>query len=463
LAIWTIVTFLVLLWGLSKLAWRPILRYLEARQETIRKSLEDAQQARQQLEELNKKPGETWRRNLDTRFLSIFLGSFHEFAISCMNRGKPWLCRAANMFKMARKGYITASAGADRRAFLCGFDALTGRDFSHRKALIVERLKYLASIFAIDVCAYAIMENHDHSILRTRPGIVAMWSNQEVAARWLQLCPRKRRIKGKPIPPLDEQIQALADCPERIAELRKRLCSLSWFMGRLNEFIAREANKEDKVKGRFWEGRFKCQALLDEAAIAACMVYVDLNPIRAGLAVTPEGSDFTSVQERILSWQKELTPAVSGYNKAQGVKSLSLSKDIPMPKSAGEDSDTVLERINPMNNSLDGPDSSAAWLCPIQSDSHRRGILQMTTAEYFDLVDRSGRMTRSGKRGAIDADLAPILHRFGANPDMWTDTISRFGSKFCLAAGLLPNLRSFAARLDRKRLKGITAARAAFA
>jgi len=72
----------------------------------------------------------------------------------------------------------------------------------------------------------------------------------------------------------------LADLPERIAQLRKRLCSLSWFMGRLNESIARAANKEDGVKGRFWEGRFKCQALLDEAAIVAGMVYVDLNPIR---------------------------------------------------------------------------------------------------------------------------------------------------------------------------------------
>jgi hypothetical protein len=143
-----------------------------------------------------------------------------------------------------------------RRAFLCGFDTLTGRDFSHRKAWLVDRLRYLAAVFAIEVCAYAVLETHYHTILRTRPDIVAKWSDREVAIRWLTLFPRHRDLKGVPIPPTEEEIHALADLPGRIAELRKRLCSLSWFMGRLNEFIARAANKEDGVKGRFWESRF---------------------------------------------------------------------------------------------------------------------------------------------------------------------------------------------------------------
>lgn len=90
-------------------------------------------------------------------------------------------------------------------------------------------------------------------------------------------------------------------------------------------------------------------------------------------------------------------------------------------------------------------------------------MLHMTAPEYFDLVDKSGRMTRSDKRGAIDAELAPILLRIGANPDAWIETISRFGSKFTLASGLLSNLRNFADRIGRQWLKGITAARSAFA
>jgi hypothetical protein len=112
---------------------------------------------------------------------------------------------------------------------------------------------------------------------------------------------------------------------------------------------------------------------------------------------------------------------------------------------------------------VDSPDApSACWLCPIQSDFQRRGILQMTAAEYFDLVDQSGRVMRSDKRGAIDADLAPILLRIGANPEAWIDTISRFGSKFRLAAGLLSNLRNFADQLGRRWLIGVATARAAF-
>ena len=227
--------------------------------------------------------------------------------------------------KEGEEGVYHCFSRCVRRAFLCGYDPLTGQNFSHRKKWIVDRLRYLASIFAIEVCAYAVMENHPHSILRTRPDIVALWSDREVATRWTELCPKKHRLKGKPIPSLEEQIQALVVCPERIAVLRKRLCSLSWFMAQLNEFIARAANKEDKVKGRFWEGRFKCQTLLDDAAIATCMVYVDLNPIRAGVATTPEESDSTSIQERNIlnihhngreSWSRRIF--ATGLRRSQG-------------------------------------------------------------------------------------------------------------------------------------------------
>lgn len=358
--------------------------------------------------------------------------------------------------KQGQEGVYHCFSRCVRRAFLCGYDALTQRDFSHRKTWLVDRLQHLAAIFAIEVCAYAVMQNHYHTILRTRPDVVATWSDWDVAIRWLSLFP----LKHADVPPADEQIRALANCTERIAELRKRLCSLSWFMGRLNEFIARAANKEDNVKGRFWESRFKCLDLLDDAAIAACMVYVDLNPIRAALAATPEESDFTSIQQRIRSWHLDSitalsVPKTSNQNNQAGP----FREDMPMLENMANISNAIQQRFPLMPLEA----SSSCWLCPIQSDFQRRGILQMTALEYFDLVDKSGRILRSDKRAAIHADLAPILLRIGVNPETWIDTVSRFESKFRLAAGLVSSLRSFADQLGRRWLMGLAAARAAFA
>lgn len=331
-----------------------------------------------------------------------------------------------------------------RRAFLCGFDAVTQRDYSHRKSWIVDRLRFLAGIFAIEVCAYAIMENHYHTVLRTRPDIVEIWSDHEVALRWLTLFPKYYRNNDLADAATEQQISALAGNPVRIAQLRKRLSSISWFNGRLNEFIARAANEEDNVKGQFWESRFKCRPLLDIAAIAACMVYVDLNPIRAGLATTPELSDFTSIQERMRSWHRE-----------------TLARDTP-PLEDRKSPNPVAGSV-PALLPVNSADDSASWLCPIQPDASPEAILQMSEAEYFDLVDRSGRILQSGKLGAIDAGLAPILLRMKINPQEWADTISRFESKFHLAAGLFSSLRGFADRLGKKWLKGFAAARIAFA
>lgn len=339
-----------------------------------------------------------------------------------------------------------------RRAFLYGYDPVTHRDFSHRKAWIVDRLHFLGDIFAIDVCAYSIMMNHYHTILRTRPDRLASWSDRKIATHWLTL--RSLRYG----PPTETKISALLHCPQRIAELRRRLGSLSWFMAHLNEFIARAANKEDQVKGRFWESRFQCQTLLDDAAIAACMVYVDLNPIRAGIAATPEDSDFTSIQERIRAWHSNSrTPSSIPDGSSQNTQSATYDPNRPNPQDA-----TAISNAIPAD-SLQAPTPSSCWLCPIHSDPQRRGILQMTETEYFDLVDKSGRLLRADKRGAIDPNLVPILLRIGANPQGWQDVISRFGSRFRLAAGLLSNLRNFADQLNRRWITGVASARAAFA
>ena len=188
-----------------------------------------------------------------------------------------------------------------RRAFLCGVDPYTGQDYSHRKEWILDRLRELAGLFAIEVCGYSVMSNHLHLVLRNRPDIAEQWSADEIALRWCRVFPPRDDATGEPVEPNEHDLAMLTANSERLAELRERLANLSWFMRCLCEKIARAANHEDGSSGRFWAGRFKSVALLDEAAILACSVYVDLNPIRAGLATTPEESAYTSGCDRIRS------------------------------------------------------------------------------------------------------------------------------------------------------------------
>ena len=190
-----------------------------------------------------------------------------------------------------------------KRAFLCGQDRFTGKNFDHRKQWILGRVKLLSSVFSIDVCAFAIMSNHFHLVLHVDTQRAQQWSDEEVIVRWSGL------YKGPELLTKYNAGESLSSFEEEalialVEVWRTRLGSLSWYMRCLNEVIARMANEEDNCTGRFWEGRFKSQALLNEAALTSCMAYVDLNPIRAGLSEALENSEFTSIQERIYIYKQ---------------------------------------------------------------------------------------------------------------------------------------------------------------
>ncbi len=213
-----------------------------------------------------------------------------------------------------------------RRAFLCGDDPVSGRCFDHRKAWLESRLIELAGIFSISVLAYAVMSNHVHAVLHRNPALCAGWSDEEVATRWVQLFPV--RVDGRiEAEACRRKVSVLTGDPARIALLRQRLGDLSWFMRCLSEPLARLANAEDRCTGRFWEGRYRCQALLDDEAVLACMTYVDLNPVRAGIAQDLPESAHTSVRMRLdtpVDDQEQPIAAVAGpgclasFRSAQG-------------------------------------------------------------------------------------------------------------------------------------------------
>ena len=183
-----------------------------------------------------------------------------------------------------------------RGAFLIGNDPERGLDFDHRKVWIDERVEALASVFAIDVCDHTVLDNHLHLILRNRPDIAKKWSDEEVARRWLRLNISELQLND---PPSRRRLKALVSDKERIATLRERLSSVSWFFSYLKTPIAKLANEHDGVPGHFWGARFGAVKLKNEAALLACSLYVNLNPFRAGVAERVEDARFTSACDRL--------------------------------------------------------------------------------------------------------------------------------------------------------------------
>ena len=306
--------------------------------------------------------------------------------------------------------YYHCIARCVRRAFLCGEDHVTGTNYEHRKPWVVDRLKQLAGIFAIDVCAYAVMSNHYHTVLYVDAERAKNWSVHAVLLRWTQLFSGpplvQRFLAGSPLDKA-ENVRVM----EYAKTYRERLKSISWFMRCLNEHIARKANEEDECKGRFWEGRFKSQALLDEAAVLSCMAYVDLNPVRAGIADSPEASDFTSLQERIEHYQKDQQPEA---------------------------------------------------LKPLRADKESEGRIPFAITDYFQLVDWAGRAIRDDKRGFIANDLPPILKRLEIDADAWLQTLQPKKSAFVRAIGRAGALQEYAERVGKEWLHGTGVARRVF-
>lgn len=268
-----------------------------------------------------------------------------------------------------------------RRAFLCG-DA-----YEHRREWVETKLLDLADIFCIDIAAYAVMSNHYHVVLHINEEKGANLTSQEVIERWHKLFKgnmvSQKFVRGHSLSKVEKSL-----LDKSVDEWRSRLMSISWYMRLINESVARKANLEDKCTGRFWEGRFKSQALLDEKALAACLAYVDLNPIRASIAKTPETSDHTSIKVRAKKAQKSKKP----NHKNQQPTCL-------MPFIG-----------NPRTNIPQG--------------------LPFRLTDYLELVELTGRIIRSDKRGFINNKLPSILDRLSIQPDNWIVLTKEFEENF---------------------------------
>lgn len=300
-----------------------------------------------------------------------------------------------------------------RRAFLCGEDAASGRNFDHRKAWVVERIASLANVFAIRVCAYAVLSNHFHLVLRMEFETARAWDDDEVVQRYGQL------FRGAKDP---RKLFTADRAAERIRRWRARLADLSWFMRCLNEAIARRANAEDECTGRFWEGRFRSQALLDEAGLLTCMSYVDLNPIRAGIAASLEQSDFTSIQQRI----SDASERSDGGDPLEMKHATRRSASLPalVPFAAAE---------------------------PTANED----ALPVGLSDYVDILTATGAALRSRDPGvSIPQAVGRTLERLGIASYAWLETIRFYHQRFFAMVGTVHAIDIYCGRTDRSRSKG---------
>ncbi|MCF6287718.1 MAG: transposase [Proteobacteria bacterium] len=282
-----------------------------------------------------------------------------------------------------------------RRAFICGDDKYSGNNYDHRREWIRDKILSQTETFAIDCCAYAVMSNHYHVVLCIDEERAKTWDNREVLRRWSELYSlsyltdkyyRKEGVSKTELDAIYVEIEVYRD----------RLMDISWFMRGINESTARRANAEDNCTGRFWEGRFKSQALLDEKAVLTCMAYVDLNPIRAKMAQSPKDSDYTSVQDRILNKKTRL-------------------------KTFGNDD----------------------------------GDIPFVLDDYLHLVDATGRAIVGESKGFIPDDLPEILQRLSLNSDIWLDEIKYFDKWYYKAIGTVENLKKYCQSIHQKWIKGL--------
>ena len=311
-----------------------------------------------------------------------------------------------------------------RRAFLCG------DGFEYRKRWIEERLQALAGIFAIDVCGFAIMDNHLHVLLRLDPARARGWSALDIARKWLQLCP-PRGTDGQPLNLVPEYLATRVADEAWITECRRRLSDLGWFMKLLKEPIARRANREDQCTGAFWEGRFKSIAILDEASLLATCAYIDLNPVAAGLAATPEKSKHTSLRARL------------EHVKSRGQLDQLRQASPYVSKAAFE---------------------NGHWLFPIEDKRDPQGagaagmVHGLSLTGYLQLVDWSSRLIRPGK-SRVSAEAPALLSRLQIDVSGWQATLEklvRMTKRIGCYFGNSQRLHDLAVQNGRRYLKNLT-------
>ena len=282
---------------------------------------------------------------------------------------------------------------------------LMGEGYEDRKQWIENRLQALADNFAVSVAGFAILDNHLHVLCRLDPDQARQWTAAEVVQRWIAIYP-PRNLALDDAKVVKMWVDHQAKDSRRVKVLRQRLQDLGWFMKALKEPLSRMANKIDGCSGAFWQARYKSIAILDLEALLATCAYIDLNPVAAGIAETPEQSQHTSIKQRVDHVRQK-----GELDKLKAARQGSV---------AGSRAAGSIEQDH--------------WLIPIEDrrganvrggKSHREGMLEsFSLGSYLLLVDYTGRLFRQGK-ARMSSAVQEVFDRLGTSQEFWSQRIKK--------------------------------------
>lgn len=286
-----------------------------------------------------------------------------------------------------------------------------GASFDHRRKWIVEQLELQAAQMAVEVLAFCILPKSMSLLLRTRPDLVKDWSDADVARRYQTALHGKVPFGEKRLPPPAGEVERMLANRVELRRGRSRLSNLTWFVGQLTEATARNCNREDNTRGRFWEGRYQCLPLLDAQATAAAIGHVDLEPIFAGEATSLASCKFSSARLRNSAGKGLLAPVTAAACK---------DKNLP-------------------------------------------NLLSVTDAELHKVLDWSTRQNKRLNGTALTADLVALFHKLQIRPAAWLVLIREFRDLFHRAAGTEESLDKIRKKRGLQHLHGLAASRELFA
>lgn len=299
------------------------------------------------------------------------------------------------------------------------------------KSRIVSETRRLSQIFAIRVGGHSIMGTHFHLLLRVEVEQAMSWNAREVVERWTLLC-RPKNKKREPLKGDELQfwIDEKAKDADYVAERRKRLTDLGWFHRFLKQPLSVYVNKLEGCSGTLFQGRFKSIAVMGFQALLNVAIYIDLNPVAAGIVDVPEQGIHTSFQLRF----------------ENAIRSSLFPEMI----------DRFVNCASAAADSFDA--EKTLWLLSIENrpeSGEDQGMFDgLTLVQYMILVDEAGRLPREGKASISDA-AAAILERLGLKHSVWVkqqQKLAAGSSRGHYLASSREDLRKLAMRQGKKSL-----------